>query len=126
MSSARKAPIMPDSSISMAAMKPRLRSRTKPVACGESKVTQHHQRGQQHQPQRNAVDAQVKTNAQRRNPGLVDLHLEAGLGGSKAASTNSDCREGDQRHAMPIAAAGCCSAARHQHRHDGADEGQRA
>ena len=39
MSSARNAPIMPDSSISMAATKPRLRSRTKPVACGESRVT---------------------------------------------------------------------------------------
>ena len=39
MSSARNAPIMPDSSMSMAATKPRFRSRTKPVACGDSRVT---------------------------------------------------------------------------------------
>jgi hypothetical protein len=38
MSRARNAPIMPDSSINMAATKPRLRSRTNPVACGDSRV----------------------------------------------------------------------------------------
>jgi|GEM_PF-5991413 len=39
MSTATKAPTMPDSRINMAATKPRLRSRTKPMAWGESGVT---------------------------------------------------------------------------------------
>ena len=59
----------------------------------ESSDDRHQERGQQHQPERDAVDAELEVDAERLHPDLVDLELEAGLGGSKCGKMSSETRK---------------------------------
>ena len=75
---------MPVSSTSIATMNSRTRMLRMPIACGDSSVDRHEERRQQHQPQRDAVDAQVEPDAERRDPDLVDLSWKPAWAESKS------------------------------------------
>ena len=86
---------------------------------------QRHQEGrQQHQPQRDAVDAQVEADAERLDPDLVDLQLEPGLRGVEVAQDEQRHQERHQRRAEAEAAVDRLLFARHQHDQRGAEERQ--
>ena len=76
--------------------------------------------GEQHQPQRDAVDAELEVDADAADPLLVDHELEAALAGVEPPPHAQGREEGAEREAQGGAAQDALLLARDQH------EGQRA
>ena len=85
---------------------------------------QDHQGRQKRQPQRDPVDSQVKTNAERGHPLPVGLHLEARLGCIEGSQHEERLREGGKRHRNTVTAHQARTIARQKQRHGGANQRQ--